>query len=133
MAGASKDIHIDNLKAKQIWLRAQGLSEPVFLAEGADAVERMFKQNPEALVLWAHSGFEQVEKVRAMVTKHKTLWADVAHRTDHGDVDNHSERRNAFGPARKGAWLALRVVPFRKGVVTTYGNIDRALPEEFLD
>ena len=34
----------------------------------ADAVERMFKQNPEALVLWAHSGFEQVEKVRAMVT-----------------------------------------------------------------
>ena len=49
----------------------------------ADAVERMFKQNPEALVLWAHSGFEQVEKVRAMVTKHKTLWADVAHRTDH--------------------------------------------------
>ena len=49
----------------------------------ADAVERMFKQNPEALVLWAHSGFEQVDKVRAMVTKHKTLWADVAHRTDH--------------------------------------------------
>jgi hypothetical protein len=43
----------------------------------------MFKQNPEALVLWAHSGFEQVEKVRAMVTKHKTLWADVALRTDH--------------------------------------------------
>ena len=49
----------------------------------ADAVERMFKQNPEALVLWAHSGFERVDKVRAMVTKHKTLWADVAHRTDH--------------------------------------------------
>ena len=43
----------------------------------------MFKQNPEALVLWAHSGFEQVDKVRAMVTKHKTLWADVAFRTDH--------------------------------------------------
>ena len=52
----------------------------------ADAVERMFKQNPEALVLWAHSGFEQVDKVRAMVTKHKTLWADVAHRTDHAPV-----------------------------------------------
>ena len=48
----------------------------------ADAVERMFKQNPEALVLWAHSGFERVDKVRAMVTKHKTLWADLAFRTD---------------------------------------------------
>jgi hypothetical protein len=33
----------------------------------ADAVERMFKHNPEALVLWAHSGFEQVGKVRDMV------------------------------------------------------------------
>ena len=49
----------------------------------ADAVERMFKQNPEALVLWAHAGFEQIDKVRAMVTKHRTLWADVAHRNDH--------------------------------------------------
>jgi hypothetical protein len=48
----------------------------------ADAVERMFKHNPEALVLWAHSGFEQVGKVRDMVTRHKTLWADVAHRND---------------------------------------------------
>jgi hypothetical protein len=49
----------------------------------ADAVERMFKQNPEALVLWAHSGFEQIDKVRAMVTKYKTLWADLAFRIDH--------------------------------------------------
>jgi len=48
----------------------------------ADAVERMFKHNPDALVLWAHSGFEEVGKVRAMVSKYKTLWADVAHRND---------------------------------------------------
>jgi hypothetical protein len=49
----------------------------------ADAVERIFKQNPDALVLWAHSGFDQVDRVRAMVTKHKTLWADLAFRSDH--------------------------------------------------
>jgi hypothetical protein len=49
----------------------------------ADAVERMFKQNPEALVLWAHSGFDRIDKVRAMVTKYSTLWADLAFRTDH--------------------------------------------------
>lgn len=49
----------------------------------ADAVERMFKQNPQALVLWAHSGFDQADKVRAMLSKYKTLWADLAFRNDH--------------------------------------------------
>lgn len=49
----------------------------------ADAVERMFKQNPDALVLWAHSGFDQADKVRAMLTRHTTLWADLAFRSDH--------------------------------------------------
>jgi hypothetical protein len=49
----------------------------------ADAVERMFKQNPQALVLWAHSGFDQADKVRDMLTRHETLWADLAFRTDH--------------------------------------------------
>lgn len=49
----------------------------------ADAVERIFKQDPQARVLWAHSGFDQVDKVRAMVAKYKTLWADLAFRSDH--------------------------------------------------
>jgi predicted TIM-barrel fold metal-dependent hydrolase len=49
----------------------------------ADAVARIFKQNPQALVLWAHSGFDQADKVRAMLTEHKTLWADLAFRNDH--------------------------------------------------
>jgi hypothetical protein len=48
----------------------------------ADAVERMFKQNPDALVLWAHSGFDQADKVRAMLAKYRTLWADLAFRSD---------------------------------------------------
>jgi hypothetical protein len=48
----------------------------------ADAVERIFKQNPEARVLWAHSGFAQIDKVRDMLAKYKTLWADLAFRSD---------------------------------------------------
>ena len=64
---------IELAKERRIFLHAHS---------DADAVERMFKHNPEALVLWAHSGFEQVDKVRDMVTRHKTLWADVAHRND---------------------------------------------------
>jgi predicted TIM-barrel fold metal-dependent hydrolase len=49
----------------------------------ADAVDRIFKQDPTAHVLWAHSGFDQADKVRAMLAKYKTLWADLAFRTDH--------------------------------------------------
>jgi predicted TIM-barrel fold metal-dependent hydrolase len=48
----------------------------------ADAVERMFKHDPNATVLWAHSGFAQVDKVREMLAKYKNLWADLAFRSD---------------------------------------------------
>lgn len=48
-----------------------------------DAVERIFKQDPDARVLWAHSGFERPEKVREMLRKHKNLWCDLAFRNDH--------------------------------------------------
>jgi len=50
----------------------------------ADAVERLFAQDPEAHVLWAHAGFERPERVRELLRKHKNLWADLAFRTDHG-------------------------------------------------
>ena len=50
----------------------------------ADAVERIFKQDPGARVLWAHAGFAPVEKVREMMRKHKGLWADLALRSEVG-------------------------------------------------
>jgi hypothetical protein len=49
----------------------------------ADAVERLFKQDPAARVLWAHAGFESPAAVREMLRKHTNLWADLAFRTDH--------------------------------------------------
>jgi predicted TIM-barrel fold metal-dependent hydrolase len=49
-----------------------------------DAVERLFKQWPQARILWAHAGFERPERVAEMLKKHKNLWADLAFRTDHG-------------------------------------------------
>ena len=55
-----------------------------------DAVERIFRQWPEAKILWAHSGFDRPEKVREMLRKHGNLWCDLAFRTDHargGKVD----------------------------------------------
>ena len=56
----------------------------------ADAVERLFRQWPEARILWAHSGFERPERVREMLRRHKNLWCDLAFRTDEaqgGKVD----------------------------------------------
>lgn len=49
----------------------------------SDAVERLFRQDPNARVLWAHAGFDSPANVRQMLRKHKNLWADLAFRTDH--------------------------------------------------
>ena len=56
----------------------------------ADAIERQFQQDPNARILWAHSGFDAPDKVRDMLRKHKNLWCDLAFRSDHavnGKVD----------------------------------------------
>lgn len=56
----------------------------------ADAIERQFRQDPNARILWAHSGFEPPDKVREMLRRHKNLWCDLAFRNDHasgGKVD----------------------------------------------
>ena len=49
----------------------------------ADAVERIFRQDPDARVLWAHSGFTYPDAVRALLARHKNLWADLAYRNDY--------------------------------------------------
>jgi len=49
-----------------------------------DAIERLFRQYPEARILWAHSGFDRPESVRAMLRKHRNLWCDLAFRSDQG-------------------------------------------------
>ncbi len=49
----------------------------------ADAIERQFRQDPSARILWAHSGFDDPEKVREMLRRHKNLWCDLAYRSDH--------------------------------------------------
>jgi hypothetical protein len=56
----------------------------------ADAVERLFRQWPQARILWAHAGFERPERVAEMLRKHRNLWCDLAFRSDHassGKVD----------------------------------------------
>lgn len=68
-------------KQHKLWLHLHGDS---------DAIERVLAQDPEARILWAHSGFDRPEAVRAMLKKHRKLYADLAFRNDHasgGKVD----------------------------------------------
>lgn len=56
----------------------------------ADAIERQFRQDPQARILWAHAGFDRPERVREMLRRHPKLWCDLAFRSDHasgGRVD----------------------------------------------
>jgi amidohydrolase family protein len=63
----------------------------------ADAVERLFRQWPEAKILWAHSGFDRPDKIRETLRRHANLWADLAFRSDHGSGGKVSpEWRAAF-------------------------------------
>lgn len=49
----------------------------------ADALERIFRQDPGAQVLWAHAGLDRPERVREMLARHGNLWCDLSWRTDH--------------------------------------------------
>jgi len=45
-----------------------------------DAIERIFQLDPDARVIWAHAGFEPLDRVLAMLRKHTNLWCDLAMR-----------------------------------------------------
>lgn len=49
----------------------------------AEAVRRLFRQWPEARIVWAHAGFDSPVNVREMLRAHPKLWADLAFRSDH--------------------------------------------------
>ncbi|MBD3671090.1 MAG: amidohydrolase family protein [Gammaproteobacteria bacterium] len=46
----------------------------------ADAIERIFKQDSSARILWAHAGFENGSRVREMLERYPNLWADLSFR-----------------------------------------------------
>lgn len=49
-----------------------------------ESIERLFKQWPEARILWAHAGFDRPDLVAEMLRKHPRLSADLAFRNEHG-------------------------------------------------
>ena len=63
----------------------------------AEAIDRIFQTDPNARVLWAHSGFDRPEDVVATLRKYKNLWSDLAFRSDQASGDQVApEWRAAF-------------------------------------
>ena len=57
----------------------------------AKAIDLIFETYPDALVLWAHSGFDRPEEVAKVLSRHKNLWADLAFRSDQSSGGKVSE------------------------------------------
>jgi hypothetical protein len=52
----------------------------------SDAIARQFAQDPQARILWAHSGFEAPDKVAAVLRQQRNLYCDLAFRNDHANA-----------------------------------------------
>ena len=48
----------------------------------AEAIGRIFRQDPQARILWAHAGFEEPPRVGELLSQHRQLWADLSFRFD---------------------------------------------------
>ncbi len=48
----------------------------------ADAVERLFRQDPDARIIWAHGGYESPSGVAEMLHRHDNLWVELSSRDD---------------------------------------------------
>ena len=48
----------------------------------ADAIKRIFQQDSQAQILWAHAGFEYAYVVRELLQEQENLWADLSFRRE---------------------------------------------------
>ena len=48
----------------------------------ADAIRRLFAQDPQARILWAHAGFEHASTVEELLDRYPNLWADLSFRSE---------------------------------------------------
>lgn len=79
----------------------------------ADAIDRIFRQWPQARVIWAHSGFDRPASVREVLRRHPTLMADLAFRSDmatgsaaSGSRVEYPNGRRCFSRCRSASWSA---------------------------
>ena len=84
--GADADLPIVRHLVALAW--AKGLF--LHVHSDAEAVRRIFAQDPEARILWAHAGFDSPANVRSLLQHYTTLWCDLSFRGElaaHGRLD----------------------------------------------
>ncbi len=81
--GAIGEFHVDgpdadlpNIRAIIKLARQYGLF--LYAHSDADAVERMFRHDPEITILWAHGGFEPPDIIDRMMRRYPRLWSELS-------------------------------------------------------
>lgn len=81
------ELHVDGEEANTAVMRevvrlAKQHHLMLHVHSDAQAIKFIFKQDPQARILWAHAGFEFAETVRELLLLHDNLWADLSFRYD---------------------------------------------------
>lgn len=92
------ELHIDGEQAytpvmQDIIRLAKKYNLLLHVHSDAQAIKFIFKQYPEARILWAHAGFEYGVIVGKLMDKHKNLWADLSFR---GEIINEGRLMKAW-------------------------------------
>lgn len=79
------EIHLDDAEADNPVVRrvvqlARKHGLMLHVHSDAGAIERLFGQDPQARILWAHAGFEKPVRIAEMMRRHRQLWADLSFR-----------------------------------------------------
>lgn len=78
VSGAEADLPV----VRRLVELARGHGLMLHAHSDAEAVERLFRQDPQARILWAHAGFEPPERIAALMRQQANLWADLSFRYD---------------------------------------------------
>jgi hypothetical protein len=78
LEGADADLPL----VRQVVQLAKQYDLVMHVHSDADAIRRIFQQDPAAHILWAHAGFEYAYVVREMLSQYHNLWADLSFRRE---------------------------------------------------
>lgn len=92
------ELHIDGEQAytpvmKEIIRLAKQYNLMLHVHSDAKAIEFIFKQDPNARILWAHAGFDYAVIVGKLMDKYDNLWADLSFR---GEIINEGRIMKAW-------------------------------------
>ena len=92
------ELHIDGEQAytpvmQEIIRLAKKYNLMLHVHSDAKAIEFIYKQYPDARILWAHAGFDYAVIVGKLMDKYKNLWADLSFR---GEIINDGRLMKAW-------------------------------------